>query len=212
MREEPAAERSFGAAPVPAGATEWPGKRSAWRRVFTSKALYILLGLTALGVALLRWSEAYGGPGGLWETFGWWAPVLSVPLHALVAVTPLPSDIVGMANGALYGFWFGALLSWLGWYLASFGQYAIGRRARCDFDLDTWLARAPAWIRRLPVEHPLFLILSRFVPYAGGHLATLVPGAMRVPLRRYAWCTAVALVPQSMAMAGAGAGMMLLGS
>ena len=193
------------------GARAGAGRGRSWgRRVLTSKAVYAVLGLSALAFVLLRWGDAVGGPLGLWDRFGWRAAVVSVPLHALVAVTPFPSDVVAMSNGAIYGFWLGSALSWLGWFVASFVQYAIGRRAGRDFDVEGWLARSPDRLKRLPVDHPLFLILARFVPYVGGHLATLVPGAVGVPLTRYAWCSAVALVPQSLVMAGVGAGLLLL--
>ncbi|WP_456426159.1 TVP38/TMEM64 family protein [Rhodocaloribacter sp.] len=187
------------------------GRGRSWvRRILTSKAVYAVLGLSALAFVLLRWGDAVGGPLGLWARFGWWAAVVSVPFHALVAVTPFPSDVVAMSNGAIYGFRLGAALSWLGWFAASFVQYAIGRRAGRDFDVEGWLARSPDRLKRFPVDHPLFLILARFVPYVGGHLATLVPGAAGVPLTRYAWCSAVALIPQSLVMAGVGAGLLLL--
>ncbi len=180
------------------------------RRLVTSQTLYIVLGVVLVGVVLMRWVDALGGPAGVWERFGLLAPAISVPLHAVLAVTPFPSDVMGVANGAVYGFWGGALLSWAGWFAASFVQYGIGQRVQKDFDVAGWMARSPTRLRRFPVSHPVFLIGARYVPYAGGHLATLLPGALGVQLRRFAWCTAVALVPQSLVMAGIGAGLMLL--
>ncbi len=180
------------------------------RRLLTSQTLYIVLGVVLVGFWLTRWVSALGGPTGVWTRFGLLAPAVTVPLHGIVAVTPFPSDVMGVANGAVYGFWGGALLSWIGWFLASFVQYGIGRRVQQDFDVAGWMARSPARLRRFPVEHPAFLIGARYVPYAGGHLATLLPGALGVGLRRFAWCTAVALVPQSLVVAGVGAGLMLL--
>jgi len=181
------------------------------RRLVTSRAVFLLLGVLLVGVILARWIDALGGPAGVWARFGLLAPAISVPIHALVAITPLPSDVIGIANGTVYGFWGGALLSWMGWYLASFIQYAIGRRVRREIDVDYWLARAPAWLRRFPVGHPAFLIGARFVPYAGGHLATLLPGALGVALPRFAWCTALAIVPPSLVMAGVGVGLFQMG-
>ncbi len=183
---------------------------STLRKVVRSQAVYLILGIVLVGLLLRRWVEALGGPAEVWERFGWIAPAITVPLHTVVAITPFPSDLMGVANGTVYGFWGGFMLSWLGWYLASFIQYGIGWRVRKDFDLERWLARAPARLRRFPVGHPVFLIGARFVPYAGGHLATLLPGAMGVALGRFAWCTAVALVPTSLLMAGIGAGLLLL--
>lgn len=180
------------------------------RRVVTSQTIYFLLGLVLIGLFLARWVESLGGPAELWHRFGLLAPAVSVPIHAVLAVTPLPSDLMGIANGSVYGFWLGTMLSWIGWFLGSFIQYGIGRRLQKDFDLEGWMARSPERLRRFPVEHPVFIIGSRFVPYAGGHLATILPGAMGVKFSRFAWCTAVAIIPSSFVMTAIGAGLLLL--
>ena len=73
------------------------------------------------------------------------------------------------------------------------------------------LARSPERLRRFPVGHPFFIIGARYVPYAGGHLSTLLPGALRVDLVRFAWCTAIAIVPSSLVVAAVGAGLLFLG-
>lgn len=179
------------------------------RSLVSSQVAFLIAGLLVIAFLLSRWVEGVGGPAGIWARFGWLAPALSIPLHALLAVTPVPSDIVSIANGTVYGFWLGAFFNWLGYFIASFIQYGIGRSIRHEFDVDVWIARSPAWLRRLPVYHPAFIIGARFIPYAGGHLATLVPSAMGVDLVRFTWCTALAIVPSALVMAGIGAGLLL---
>jgi len=172
--------------------------------------LYLILGLCLVAFWLTRWVESLGGPEGIWERFGLVAPAISVPVHAIVGVTPFPSDVIAIANGTVYGFWLGCVLSWLGWYITAFIEFQIGRRANRDFDISAWISRAPAVIRRFPVRHPAFIIGSRLVPWAGGHISTLLPGAMGVPLGRFAWCSALGIVPPAMIMAGIGAGLLQL--
>ena len=89
-------------------------------------------------------------------------------------------------------------------------RFFLGRRLRGDFDLEPQLQRLPRFLRRFPVDHPAFLILARQVPWAGGHLTTLVPGAMGVPFLRNAWCNAIGIVPAAILTAGAGAGLLAL--
>jgi uncharacterized membrane protein YdjX (TVP38/TMEM64 family) len=178
--------------------------------VLRSRALYLVAGLCLVAFGLTRWVESLGGPAGIWERFGLVAPAVSVPVHAIVAVTPFPSDVVAIGNGTIYGFWLGSVLSWFGWYIAAFIEFQIGRRADRDFDIGAWIARAPASLRRFPVGHPAFLIGSRLIPWAGGHISTLLPGAMGVPLGRFAWCAALAIVPPAMLMSGIGAGLLQL--
>lgn len=187
-----------------------PSSRPLVQRLLRSGALYLILGLCFVAFWLTQWVESLGGPAGIWERFGLAAPAISVPIHAIVGVTPFPSDVIAIANGTIYGFWLGCALSWLGWYITAFIEFQIGRRANRDFDISAWISRAPAIIRRFPVGHPAFIIGSRLVPWAGGHISTLLPGAMGVPLGRFAWCSALGIVPPAMLMSGIGAGLLRL--
>ena len=158
----------------------------------------------------MEWVQSVGGPEGIRERFGTAAPLVTGSVQFLLTPTPFPTDVICVAHGALYGFWFAAPLNWFVWWLAAFLEYGIGRRARVDLDLEPQVRRLPAWLRRFPVDHPAFLILGRLVPSVGGHLTTLVPGAMGVPLGRFAWCSAVGIIPGAAVMAAVGAGLLEL--
>jgi uncharacterized membrane protein YdjX (TVP38/TMEM64 family) len=94
--------------------------------------------------------------------------------------------------------------------MASLLEHQIGRRARADLDLEVQLERLPARLRRLPVDHPLFLIFGRQIPWAGGHITTFLPGAMAVPFLRVARCSALGIVPGAFFLAAIGAGLLQL--
>jgi len=159
------------------------------------------------GSGLAHWVSSMGGPQVFRERFGVVAPLITVPVHAIVAVTPFPSDVISVANAVLYGFWLGAALSWIGWWSGALAEYGLGRQARKEFELEIWLARVPRWLRQFPVGHPVFLIVSRQIPWLGGHVSTFVPGAYGVSLRRFAWCSAIAIIPGALVMAAIGAGL-----
>ena len=186
------------------------GVRHWWYRLLRSPAVWILVCVSIAGVFLFDWIDANGGPGSVRERFGALAPIVTVSVHIILALTPFPSDAVAIANGVLYGFWLGVGLSWLGWGLAGVAEFALGRRARRDFCLDTALTKAPAWIRQFPVSHPVYLLASRQIPWLGGHVATFVPGAAGVSWRRFLWCSAIAIIPSAILMTGIGAGLSLL--
>ena len=168
--------------------------------------------LTLLGALLIDWIDNMGGPVAFRMKFGLFAPVLTVTLHIILALTPFPSDAVSISNGAMYGFRLGVGLSWFGWWLAALAEFALGRRAGIDFCLDTALAKTPGWVQRFPISHPAYLILSRQIPWLGGHISTFVPGAAGVSWRRYAWCSAIAIIPGALIMTGIGVGIMQLQS
>jgi len=74
-----------------------------------------------------------------------------------------------LATASIYGFTLGSGLVWLGWMLGAGLEYGLYRRAASELGELGGLDRLPGWVRRLPVEHPIFLIVVRWVPL-GNHL------------------------------------------
>lgn len=177
-------------------------------RLLRSRVLWTIVAIFAFALALARLIDSYGGPQALRDRLGGSAPLLTVPLHAIVTVSPLPSDGLCVANGMIYGFWWGAVLSWLGWWLAGIASFTLGARARQELALTEYGDRLPSWLRRLPISHPLYLILARQIPGIGGDATTFVPGLVGVPFTRHLWCSAIAIVPGSLLMSAIGAGIM----
>ena len=169
-------------------------ERPLWRRAGGSRAVQLIVAVVILGGALLSWLESAGGVAGLRGRFGLLAAVVVVPVHAIVAISQFPSEVIAFGNGVLYGLWLGTLLSWLGWMLAAMMHYALVRHAAADLDLEPVFARLPRWLRRFPVHHPMFLIAGRWIPY-GPQLVSTAAGAFRVPFWRFVWCAAVSILP-----------------
>jgi uncharacterized membrane protein YdjX (TVP38/TMEM64 family) len=62
------------------------------------------------------------------EGFGPWAPAVSIVLNAAqVLLAPIPGQIVGFANGYLYGTWMGTLYSMIGLIIGRALAMALGR-------------------------------------------------------------------------------------
>ena len=177
-------------------------------RLVRSPIFWIVLLILPAGYALVQWVDSVGGPEGIQTRFGALAPAVTGSLQFALTLTPFPTDLFSIAHGTLYGVWIAAPLNWTVWWLASIVEFSLGRRARTDFDLETEMQRLPGWLRRFPAEHPAFLILSRQIPWAGGHIATLVPGALGVSLRRFLWCSAIAILPGAIGLALLGAGLL----
>jgi uncharacterized membrane protein YdjX (TVP38/TMEM64 family) len=207
---ERAGEHPMAADIQPSQAEDVVQRRSLLRRILGSTALWLLVFLLVASVYLAQWVERQGGPEAISERYGLMAPLVTLPLHTIVAVSPLPSDFLSIANGSLYGFWIGAILSWIGWWFAGLAAFAIGRRARHEFQLDSVTSRLPKWLQELPVGHPVYLIGARQIPLIGGDATTFVPGALGVSFRRYAWCSAVAIVPGACIMSAIGVGLLRL--
>lgn len=179
-------------------------------RLLRAPSFWIAVAVLAGGWELTRWIQAVGGPDAIHERFGLAGPAITGSIQLALAPTPFPSDLIGIAHGALYGFAFAVPLNWTVWWLAAVLEYALGKRARRDFALEERLETLPAWLRRFPVGHPAYLILVRQIPWAGGYLTTILPGAMGVPFARVAWCAALGIVPGALVLSAVGAGLLEL--
>lgn len=146
------------------------------------------------------------------DSLGLSAALIVIPVHVVLALTPFPSDVVAIANGAMFGFFVGALLNWIGWWIAAVCQFELGRRARQDFDLANTSSKMPLWLRNLPFSHPIYLIGVRQIPWLGMHAASFVPGAAGVRFSRFLWCSTVGAIPGSILMSAIGAGLMHWGT
>jgi uncharacterized membrane protein YdjX (TVP38/TMEM64 family) len=141
-----------------------------------------------------EWLQSIGGPELVRARYGIAGALLLVPLQGVISATPFPGEAVAFANSAIYGFWLGIVFSWVGWMMGAFIQYGFAWRIRADLDLGGFKTRGPAWLWRLPIHHPAFLILGRFLP-GGFHLVNLSAGAFGIPLWRHAWCAAASILP-----------------
>ena len=177
-----------------------------WRTLLRSRGLRLILILLVCAGALVAWLDWAGGPEALRSRLGPSAPAFFVPVQAIVAVSPFPSEVVAIAITSIYGFWIGSALAWCGWFLAAFLQYFVARRTARDFDFERARARLPGWLNRFPVEHPAFLILARYVPW-GPHLVNSAAGVYGVSLFRHGWCAALSIVPQALLISAIGNGL-----
>lgn len=183
-----------------------PVRKLTWQRFFRSSFFLATVAILFIAAGAGWWIHSLGGLDAFRSRYGRIAPAIIVPVHMAVASLPIPADAICIANGALFGFWFGALLSWLGWYGAALAKFWLGRRARHDFDVEARMKRLPQRLQRFPVGHPVFLIGSRLIPGLGGNVSTYLPGAAGVPLGRHLWCSAIAIIPGAVLTAGVGAG------
>jgi uncharacterized membrane protein YdjX (TVP38/TMEM64 family) len=174
-----------------------PGLRRAGAQVALA-----IGGLVASGWVAWAWLDASGGLDEIARRHGLRAALVLVPLQTLISLSfsPVPSDVIAFATSLIYGFWLGAFFGWLGWMAGAFIQYAAVRRAARGLDAAALRARLPAWLRRLPADHPAFLICGRWLPL-GPHVVNTVAGAFRIPLARFAWSAAVGIAPVAAAIA-----------
>jgi uncharacterized membrane protein YdjX (TVP38/TMEM64 family) len=158
------------------------------------------------GFVAWRWIESASGAEAQLARFGSWAPLVSIPVHVLLAATPFPSELVGVANGTVYGLWLGTLYAWIGWWCGAVLEYAIVRMGARQTEFVSDRLHVPAWMRRFPADHPLFLIVGRQLPF-GFHAVNVAAALSGVSPMRQVVCAGVANLPYAFITAAAGAGL-----
>jgi len=168
--------------------------------------LGFLLACAFLGVwavlvgAGVSWVEE---PPALLERGGWVGASVGVALLALDVLLPVPSSVVMVVLGKLYGFAPGAALALVGSVASAALAWGLGRRG------ERWLARAmgaesraaaDAWLAR----HGAFaLALTRPVPILAETFA-LLAGARGMPLGRVLLAATLGILPAALLYAWAG--------
>ena len=127
---------------------------------------------------------------------GFGGVMLTLALCVLHAFVFYPAEIVNLAAGFIYGFWWAMLLVMVGWLINGIICHQIGRHA----------AR-PALLRLLGEERFLryegviarggvtLLLAMRLVPIVPFSFFSYVAGSARVPLGTFIWTTAIGYIP-----------------
>lgn len=140
---------------------------------------------------------------------GWgpWAPAASVALMLIHTVVPFPAELLTAANGAVFGFWGGLLVSWIGAMAAAGVGFGIargaGRPALARFVPARRLAPIDTLVARAGWESALVVRLIPAVPF---NLVNFALGLTRLSWRTFLWTTAVGILPVGIAVVAVGYG------
>ena len=105
------------------------------------------------------------------------------------------TDALAVSDGVLFGPWTGSAVNAVGLVLAAVIGYAIASRTSTLLDIESHVARLPAWAKRFEIGSPLFLIAVRLIPGIGGTIATQTAAALHVPLWRQIYTMCAVAVP-----------------
>jgi uncharacterized membrane protein YdjX (TVP38/TMEM64 family) len=121
---------------------------------------------------------------------------LAIAIFAVVASAPFSvTDALAVMNGAIFGPVKGSIVNAIGLVFAAMIGYWVNRHASALLDLDAYLEKVPAWVKRFPIGSPAFLIAVRVIPGFGGTVATASAATFRVPLWVHVWTMCAVAVP-----------------
>ncbi len=159
---------------------------------------WLLAGSRELDVAHLRALIAAAGP---------WAPAASIALMVIHTAVPFPAELLTAANGAVFGFWGGLLVSWLGAMAGGCVGFAIARGLGRSAIIHLIPARAIA-----PVDATMgsagweIALVVRLIPVISFNLINFALGLTRLSWRTFLWTTAVGVLPVEVAVVAVGYG------
>ncbi len=142
------------------------------------------------------------------EQSGAWMYLLAPLFMVFVAILPIPAEIPAMLNGMIFGTMVGALITW--------GGAVVG--AIISFELACRFGRPLA--RRLLSERALAktdlvalsagwpgLLVARFIPLIAFTALNWGAGLTAIPRWRFAWTTALGIIPGVILFTGSGSGL-----
>jgi uncharacterized membrane protein YdjX (TVP38/TMEM64 family) len=160
--------------------------------------------LVALGVAAWRWGaqawDLFRNRATLqaWvASFGAWAPLVGIALNAAqVIIAPIPGQVIGLANGYLFGVWLGTFYSLLGVMLGTGIVLVLTRRWGRPLVVklvpDTQLEKLDRLVAR---RGALFFFLIFLLPFLPDDLTCFAIGLTDLPLGQMFVLIAIGRLP-----------------
>lgn len=133
--------------------------------------------------------------------FGLWAPVVSAALMVFQSVAaPLPAFVVTFANGLLFGWAWGALLSWSSAMLGALLCFGIARSLGRPV-VEKLVGGAPA----LDTADRFFarygqrtILVTRLLPFVSFDLISYAAGLTSMSIGHFLWATGLGQLPATL--------------
>lgn len=195
--------------PDPKGPSDADVVATAPGRALLRRYLFLVLGMIVILGVLFAIVEALGVPlltdPSPWLNRGGWAAVaVGTGLLIVDVVLPVPSSVIMVANGAIFGIVVGSLLSLIGSVGAAMVGFLIGRRGGALLSRIVTTAEVEQANRLLDRWGLLAIIVTRPIPLLAETMA-IIAGTSRLEWRRVLGAVVVGAIPASILYAVTGA-------
>jgi uncharacterized membrane protein YdjX (TVP38/TMEM64 family) len=120
---------------------------------------------------------------------------LFVVAYAAATTFGLPGSAFTLAGGAIFGFWWGSVLNWIGATLGATTAYLFAR-ALCGDSCRELLGRYEAKLQQAAAEHGFMAMLRlRLIPVIPFNLLNYAAALAGVRLRAYLVATMIGIIP-----------------
>ncbi len=134
-------------------------------------------------------------------SWGPWGVAASIGLMVLHSFIPFPAEFLAIANGMLYGPFWGIVITWSGAMLGAFAAFGLARWlgrpfvahmvARRDWQvLDDWAGR----------QGGKMVLIARFIPVIAFNLVNYAAGLTKISWATFTWTTGFGILPMTALM------------
>lgn len=132
---------------------------------------------------------------------GPWGIVVSLGLMIIHSFIPFPAEFVAIANGMIYGPFWGVVITWSGAMMGACVAFALAKKLGKPF-VDRLLNRQQQnklddWMQQYGTGSLLF---SRFIPIIAFNLINYAAGLCDVRWRTFLWTTGLGILPLTIIM------------
>lgn len=135
------------------------------------------------------------------RALGPWGPLGSIGLMIVHSFVPFPSEFLTMANGMLFGAFWGVVITWLGAMSGAFVSFGLTRRFGRPFVNrvlnNAQLETLERWVQR---QGTPLLLLGRFIPLISFNLMNYGAGLTPVSWWTFTWTTGIGILPITVIM------------
>lgn len=134
-------------------------------------------------------------------SWGAWGVFAAIGLMVVHSFIPFPAEFVAIANGMIYGVFWGTFITWVGAMLGAFLSFGLTRMIGRPFVSKMLSNRRLQAVDDWVADHGgKTLLLSRFIPIISFNLINYAAGLTRLSWWTFAWATGLGILPLTIIM------------
>ena len=135
------------------------------------------------------------------RSLGAWGPLGSIGLMIIHSFVPFPAEFLTIANGMVFGTFWGIVITWSGAMLGAYASFGLTRVYGRPFVAkkvnSSKLKKLDLWVQQ---QGAISLLLSRFIPLISFNLINYGAGLTKISWWTFTWTTGIGILPITIIM------------
>jgi uncharacterized membrane protein YdjX (TVP38/TMEM64 family) len=135
------------------------------------------------------------------RSLGTWGPLGSIGLMIMHSFVPFPAELLTIANGMVFGPFWGVVITWSGAMLGAYASFGLTRLYGRPFVArnvnSSQLKKLDRWVQH---QGTMSLFLGRFIPLISFNLINYGAGLTKVSWWTFTWTTGIGILPITIIM------------